>query len=79
MKTGASMSNSVSASLFHEVGIGYRLLYLYESEPYADQLELGKHSGAAEILFAENCSSGEGNYFTDQHRRTVGTLRLTRK
>lgn len=79
MNTGNSQSKSISGSLFHEVGVGYRFLYQYNNDPAADQLDLSKHSGSAEILFSEDCKKGAGHYFTDQHRRTVGTLSLQRK
>jgi hypothetical protein len=79
LKTDNSQSKSISASLFHEVGVGYTLLYQYNNDPTADQLDLGKHSGSAEVLFSEDCAIGIGNYFTDQHRRTVGTLKIRRK
>ena len=79
LKTESSHSKSISACLFHEVGVGYKLLYEYESNPSANQHELKKHAGSAEILFAEDCKTGEGHYFTDQHRQTVGMLSLRRK
>lgn len=78
LKTRNSQSKSISASLFHEAGIGYRLLYQYDNDPTADQLDLSKHSGSAEMLFSEDCIQGGGYYFTDQHRRTVGTLNVQR-
>lgn len=79
LQTTTSSSKSVSASIFHDKGIGYRLQYLYESDPAASALNINKHDGFAEVLFSEDCSSGEGNYFTDHHRQTVGILRVTRK
>ncbi|MGE0558097.1 MAG: hypothetical protein AB7E73_04345 [Burkholderiales bacterium] len=79
LKTENSRSRSISGSLFHEVGVGFRFLYQYNNDPDADQLDLSKHSGSSEILFSEDCKSGMGHYFTDQHRRTVGTLNLKRK
>jgi hypothetical protein len=79
LKTDNSKSKSISASLFHEIGVGYRLLYQYNNDPSADQLDLSKHLGSAEVLFSEDCTNGAGNYFTDQHRRTVGTLNIRRK
>lgn len=78
LQTKTSSSKSVSASIFHDKGVGYRLQYLYESDPTAAALDLNKHDGFAEILFSEDCRSGEGNYFTDQHRQTVGILSVTR-
>jgi hypothetical protein len=76
LRTDASSSTSVAASVSHVPGIGYRLLYNYASDPKADQAELEKHDGSAEIMFAEDCISGEGCYFTDMHRSTVGTMKL---
>lgn len=79
LETGNSQSKSIAASIFHEEGVGYRLLYQYDSDPNASQLDLSKHSGSAEIAFSDDCKKGGGYYFTDQHRQTVGTLRMQRK
>lgn len=76
ISTSQSSSRSTSASIVHEPGVGYRLFYHYTNDPKADQIDLKKHDGTAEILFTENCSSGEGHYFTDQHRMTTGTMKL---
>ena len=76
LRTAQSASHSVSASLAHEPGIGYRLLYHYRNDPNAENLELQKHDGAAEMLFSQDCQTGTGNYFTDQHRRTIGTMKI---
>jgi hypothetical protein len=78
LRTKQSTSNSVAASLHHEAGIGYKLLYQYENSPSADQIELNKHSGAVELLFDLKVSSASGHYYTDQHRDTVGTMNVTR-
>lgn len=79
LKTEQSSSSSTSASIFHEQGVGYRLLYQYKNEPRADELELSNHAGSAEIKFSEDCLTGEGHYYTDQHRNTVGTMSLRRE
>lgn len=76
IRTSQSSSRSTSASLVHEPGVGYRLFYHYTNAPKADQTDLNKHDGTAEIVFAEDCLSGEGHYFTDQHRMTTGTMKL---
>lgn len=78
LQTTTSSSKSVSASIFHDKGVGYRLQYLYKSDPTAAALGLNKHDGFAELLFTEDCCSGAGHYFTDQHRQTVGTLSVTK-
>lgn len=76
ISTSQSSSRSTSASLVHEPGVGYRLFYHYKNDPKADQTDLQKHDGTAELLFNEDCSSAEGHYFTDQHRMTTGTMKL---
>lgn len=79
LKTSQSESKSISASIFHEDGVGYRLLYQYNNNPNADELDLQNHSGSAELLFTEDTTVAEGSYYTDRHRTTVGTMKLTRE
>jgi hypothetical protein len=79
IRTEHSHSRSISASIFHEKGIGYRLLYQYNNEPHADELDLEKHSGSAELMFSEDATIASGHYFTDRHRTTVGTISLKRR
>ena len=76
ISTSQSNSRSTSASVVHEPGVGYRLFYHYKNDPKADQTDLKKHDGTAELLFTEDGSSGEGHYFTDEHRMTTGTMKL---
>lgn len=76
ISTSQSSSRSTSASIVHEPSVGYRLFYHYTNAPNADQTDLKKHDGTAEILFTEDCLSGAGHYFTDQHRMTTGTMKL---
>ena len=78
LHTTTSSSKSVSASMFRDKGVGYRLQYYYQNDPAAGASELNKHDGFAEILFAEDCCSGKGSYFTDRHRQTVGTMSITK-
>jgi hypothetical protein len=79
LKTSQSESKSISASIFHESGVGYRLLYQYNNNPNADELDLNNHAGACELLFLENTTEASGSYFTDKNRTTVGTMSLKRK
>jgi len=79
LKTSQSESKSISASIFHEDGVGYRLLYQYNNNPNADELDLLNHSGSAELVFSEDTAVAEGSYYTDRHRTTVGTMNLTRE
>lgn len=76
LQTSQSLSKSVSASIYHDEGIGYRVLYQYENVPDANELELAKHSGSVEMNFDLKCLTAQGHYFTDQHRNTVGTIKL---
>ena len=78
-KTSQSESKSISASIFHEDGVGYRLLYQYNNNPNANELDLLNHSGSAELLFSEDTSTASGSYYTDRHRTTVGTMNLTKE
>ena len=79
LKTKQSESKSISASIYHEAGVGYRVLYQYNNKPNADELDLSNHSGSAELLFSENTESATGSYYTDRHRTTVGTMSLKRE
>ena len=79
LKTSQSESKSISASIYHEAGVGYRLLYQYNNQPNASELDLNNHSGSAEILFTEDTASASGSYYTDRHRTTVGTMNLARE
>lgn len=74
-----SSSKSVSASLYEEKGTGYRLLYQYQNCPEVSQSELNIHLGSAELLFNQDCSKAQGNYYTDRHRSTVGSMNLTKQ
>ena len=76
LKTKQSESKSISASIYHEVGVGYRVLYQFNNRPNADELDLSNHSGTAELLFSEDTESATGSYYTDRHRTTVGTMLL---
>ena len=79
LNTSQSESKSISASIYHEAGVGYRLLYQYNNKPSANELDLNNHSGSAELLFTEDTVSASGSYYTDRHRTTVGTMILERE
>lgn len=74
----SSASVSKAASIYCVEGVGYTLLYQYENEPSADQHQLSRHTGAAELSISLDDQKGSGHYFTDQHRSTVGTLTISR-
>lgn len=76
LKAKQSESKSTAASICHEAGVGYRLIYTYANSPDASNTELQKHAGLAEFVVDEDGERAEGSYFTDQHRLTVGTMKL---
>jgi hypothetical protein len=79
LKTHQSASHSVSASINHEEGNGYRLLFVYENTPKAGEENLARHTGTCDLVFNLQTDSAEGAYFTDQDRKTAGNMTLKRK
>ena len=76
LRTKDSISSSTSASITRMEGQGFKVLYHYQNDPTQISETLNKHDGAAEIIFNQDCTEGDGHYFTDQHRSTVGSLKL---
>lgn len=70
---------SITAALLCEPGGGHRLLYTYRNTPKIKERELQAHRGSADLLFAADRKSADGEYFNGQGRFTFGTLTLTRK
>lgn len=77
--TAQSRSDSLTAALLCEPGGGHRLLYTYRNSPKIKERELQAHRGSADLLFAADRKSADGEYFNGQGRFTFGTLTLTRK
>ena len=78
LKTEHSGSNSTSAALIRDESDGFHLFYSYKNDPKIGEIELRSHRGFAEILFARNLKTGEGEYFNGHGRYTFGTMRLER-
>lgn len=78
LKTAQSGSNSISAALIYDEADGYRLLYNYRNDPRIGETELKSHLGFAELTFAKDQRTAEGEYFNGHGRFTFGTMRLTR-
>lgn len=78
LKTSQSGSNSISAALIWDEAEGYRLLYSYKNDPNIGETALRGHRGFAEILFAKDLQTGEGEYFNGYGRYTFGTMKLQR-
>jgi len=79
LKTSQSGSNSVTAALVRDEADGFRLFYSYKNDPKVDQPELHSHRGYAEIVFAPDLKSAEGEYFNGLGRFTFGTMNLTKE
>ncbi|WP_145567547.1 Cap15 family cyclic dinucleotide receptor domain-containing protein [Yersinia aleksiciae] len=78
LKTKASHSDSVTASIIYDKGIGYQLLYNYRNQPKTGEEHLTSHVGFAEFRFDADLKSAEGHYFNGQGRATYGTMTITR-
>ena len=79
LKTGESGSNSVAAALVYDQADGFRLLYNYKNEPRIGETELKSHRGSAELTFAPDLQSAEGEYFNGHGRYTYGMMKLARR
>jgi hypothetical protein len=79
LKTAQSASNSVTASLLHDPVDGYRLIYSYRNDPRIGETELASHLGFAELIFAPDLRSADGEYFNGHGRYTYGTMTLVRE
>jgi hypothetical protein len=78
LKTEQSGSNSIAAALLCDEADGHRLLYHYRNDPRIGETELTSHRGFAELTFAKDRQSAEGEYFNGHGRFTFGTMHLTR-
>lgn len=79
LKTAQSGSNSISAALIRDEADGFRLFYSYRNDPRADQPNLESHRGYADIVFASDLKTAEGEYFNGLGRFTFGTMKLTKE
>lgn len=78
LKTRQSTANSITAALVFDEADGYRLLYNYKNDPKIGEAGLKGHLGFAELVFAKDRLSAEGEYFNGHGRFTFGTMRLQR-
>lgn len=76
--TDNSISESISASLVKEPGLGVKLMYSYENRPKTAACNLAKHTGYSELLFNPEFTSAEGGYFNNMGRITHGSMKLTK-
>ena len=54
------------------------LLYHYQNDPKIGEPDLRAHRGFAEITFAKDLKSAEGEYFNGRGRNTSGRMRFTK-
>ncbi|ESY79268.1 membrane protein [Mesorhizobium sp. LNHC221B00] len=78
LKTAQSGSNSTSAALIYDPADGFRLFYSYKNDPNINEVELKSHRGSADITFAKDLKSANGEYFNGHGRYTFGKMALTR-
>lgn len=78
IETEHSRSRSGLAAIERDPGHGFRLIYGYLNEPKSTDAELRVHRGTCEVIFSPSLDHGEGAYFNDHQRRTVGTMVWTR-
>lgn len=77
-KGSQSESKSITASIYHDKGVGYRVYYQYKNSPQIGEEELLSHIGSTELLFDEDCENAEGCYFTDHSRMSAGKISLVK-
>ncbi len=78
LKTAQSGSSSTSAALICDPVDGYRLFYSYKNDPRIGEAGLTSHRGSAEVTFAKDLLSAEGEYFNGYGRYTFGRMSLRR-
>lgn len=78
LRTATSRSESVSAALIHEPGVGHRLMYSYRNLPDMGE-KMSPHVGFCELLFDERLGLAEGDYFNNKGRTTFGRMRLSKE
>lgn len=79
IETEQSRSRSTMASLERDPGFGYRLIYGYANSRKDVDGELRSHNGTCEAIIADDLQSADAAYFNDHQRRTVGTMKWSRK
>jgi hypothetical protein len=78
LRTAQSGSDSITAGLICDDAEGYRLLYNYRNIPKIGEVDLKSHIGFAELVFAKDLETAEGEYFNGHGRYTFGTMKLKR-
>ena len=78
IETATSRSRSGMAAVERDPGHGFRLIYGYTNDLKATDSELRSHRGTCEVVFKADLSTGQGTYFNDHQRRTVGEMQWTR-
>lgn len=77
-ETATSRSRSGMAAVERDPGHGFRLIYGYTNDPKTTDGELRSHRGTCEVVFTADLAVGQGTYFTDHQRRTVGAMQWKR-
>lgn len=78
LETEHSGSDSITASIIYDEGIGYQLLYNYRNDPKVGETSLNSHIGFAEFTFDEELQNASGEYFNGRNRNTFGKMEIRR-
>lgn len=79
LDTQHSGSDSITASIVYDEGLGYRLIYNYRNDPKINEELLNSHMGFAEFTFEDDLMSAKGEYFNGRGRNTFGTMSIRKK
>lgn len=78
VETATSRSRSGMAAVERDPGHGVRLMYGYSNDPKSIDSPLHSHRGTCEVVFTADLLAGQGTYFNDHQRQTVGEMHWTR-
>lgn len=79
LDTASSSSYSVAASLIHQPGRGFVLMYSYRNEPGISDTDLKGHIGYCELQIGSDIREATGDYFNNRGRTTYGKMKLKRR
>jgi hypothetical protein len=77
LKTAQSGSHSIAAALLCDAE-NHTLLYNYKNDPRIGETHLHSHRGFAELTFAKDGQTAEGEYVNGYGRKTFGSMQLER-
>lgn len=76
LNTSQSQSQSISAAIVNEGRNGWRLIYSYRNQPRPGESDMSAHIGHCELLFNDDLSAADGQYFNGGGRFTQGNMQI---